>query len=344
MSKGLIRSQNRGEAQLIRRQHVRLKDQVIAVDGVAGVGWGSLPFFISEDPRVGTDVDGYVFLGISANVEFVGTDAGLSDTWEGDVSLGDTATSGSLGSGQTRFAASTPILAASDKRSPYTRLTSIPGKSGKDVSHETYYLNLLIDDADISADLDVTVTGDIWISYMRFDAFRTSNAKGLIRSISRGAKRSSNLIRERWNVNEVVSFPDTVSADKGFNLPLSSSVPKGWVCVLTGVSKITMDAGVNANVVDNYAVGMAVGFEPVAGTASFLANEEAFVPELNEAASGRVWGPQYNLQGFLDIYDNTAGEGQVYMNFQTDTGEFAAAADVHVYGFVEIVYFMLGED
>jgi hypothetical protein len=137
---------------------------VFEVDGATGVGWGTIP--------VGGFPQGNIlFLGSACSLSFAGSgaDAGLGDTWAGDFAVGTTpADDGTVTGGDVDIIPSTPLAAATAEVSPLTRGVS----TANAVIHDNtagaleVNLNLLIDDADISADdVPITITGFISLAY-----------------------------------------------------------------------------------------------------------------------------------------------------------------------------------
>lgn len=139
---------------------------VFEVDGATGVGFGSM--------IAGGFPEGNVlFMGAACNLQFAGSgaDAGLVDTWQGDFAVGTTpASDGTLTAGDVDILPSTALAAATAEVSPLTEARSADAANAHifdntDGSLEVN-LNLLIDDANISADdVPITVTGFVSIAY-----------------------------------------------------------------------------------------------------------------------------------------------------------------------------------
>lgn len=136
------------------------------IAGAAGVGFGSMQ--ISGFP------EGFVhFMGASCSLQFAGSgaDAGLVDTWAGDFSVGTTpAGDGTLTAGDVDILPSTALAAATAEVSPLTEALSIDAANAHNFDNTDgsleVNLNLLIDDANISADdVPITVTGFVSIAY-----------------------------------------------------------------------------------------------------------------------------------------------------------------------------------
>jgi hypothetical protein len=164
MSKGLVRSLSRGpKAQApIVRQTFTLKDVAIEVDGATGVGFGTVV--------VGDFPEGNVlFQGCVAYLQFFSADAGVTTTYDGDYALGTTATTDATVTGtDADLTALAALGAATAKLSPVARAAGSTQAmfDNTDGSLEIN-LNLIIDDASISADdVEMTVSGDIHIVYM----------------------------------------------------------------------------------------------------------------------------------------------------------------------------------
>jgi len=170
MGKGLPRSH---AASLIGQVNVITLDfngdggvGVFEVDGATGVGFGTLV--------VGGFPEGFVhFMGAACSLQFAGSgaDAGLVDTWAGDFGVGTTpASDGTITAGDVDILPSTALAAATAEVSPLTEALSIDAANAHNFDNTDgsleINLNLLIDDANISADdVPITVTGFISLAY-----------------------------------------------------------------------------------------------------------------------------------------------------------------------------------
>lgn len=167
MTKGLRRSLSRGpqhdRKDAPRRHLITLDAVAMTVDGASGAGDGQL---VAGDFPEGN----IVFLSAVSYLEFSGPvgDAGLVDTWEGDYSVGTTPDSGDdLTGTDADIVGSTALAAATAEVSPRTRGIGITQAvfDNTDGSLEIN-VNLLVDDADISADgIAFTVAGEIELMY-----------------------------------------------------------------------------------------------------------------------------------------------------------------------------------
>lgn len=168
MVKGLARSLSRGDAlkQPITKQTFVAKDLALTVAGASGVGFGSV--VLGDFPE-----GNILFLGATAYMAFSGPTSGdLVDTWEGDFGIGTTpAGDGTLSAGDIDLIGSTALAAATAEVSPRTRGISVNADSGEihdntDGSLEIN-LNLLVDDADISANgIVFTADGECTVAYI----------------------------------------------------------------------------------------------------------------------------------------------------------------------------------
>jgi hypothetical protein len=165
--KGLIRTLARGKPQnqAVRKQRVKLTAKAIQVDGATGVGWGTA--VIGDLPE-----GNILILGAAAYLQFTKAAAasGIQAAFDGDYSIGTTATADATLSGtDVNIIASSALGAATAGVSPVARgISAAPGAplDNTDGSLELN-LNLLIDDANISADdQDLTVTGVVDIVYV----------------------------------------------------------------------------------------------------------------------------------------------------------------------------------
>lgn len=152
---------------VIIKQHISVVAKTLTVAGAAGVGFGSL--VVGDFPA-----GNILFHGCVAYMTFAGpASANLVDTWEGDYALGMTpASDATISAADEDIVVETAIAAATAEVSPRTRATQNDGSLAGQVFDNTdgsleLNLNLLIDDADISADnIDMSVTGDIWIQFV----------------------------------------------------------------------------------------------------------------------------------------------------------------------------------
>lgn len=139
----------------------------LTVDGATGVGFGTLVLGGLPEGNV-------MLLGAVGYFEFAGpTDAGLVDTWAGDYGVGTTpADDGTITAGDVDIVPSTALAAATAELSPRTRGLDATGALAGVVFDNTggtleLNLNLLIDDADISADgIDMAVEGELQIVFV----------------------------------------------------------------------------------------------------------------------------------------------------------------------------------
>ncbi len=168
MTKGLPRSLSRATLprSAIQKQTIVVDAAAISVVGSVGVGFGSVV--------VGAFPEGNVLiLGTIVNMQFSGSgsDSNLVDDWEGSYALGSNPLAdATIGTGDADIAAEVQTLAASSEVSPVTRAFS-SSNIGGDILNNTagdleMNLNLLIDDADISGTVDITATGEVYISYI----------------------------------------------------------------------------------------------------------------------------------------------------------------------------------
>ncbi len=167
MGKGLPRSLSGAtQEHVVIKQKILVRAKTLTVAGAAGVGFGSL--------QVGDFPEGNVLLlGAVGYMQFTGPTSGsLVDTWEGDFGIGTTpASDGTLTAGDVDVVPSTALAAATAEASPRTRGAQADGALAGQVFDNTdgsleLNLNLLVDDADISADgIVMTVNGDLFISF-----------------------------------------------------------------------------------------------------------------------------------------------------------------------------------
>lgn len=165
--KGLQRSLSRGPAAGKGASPKRMAKAALAVamTGATGVGWGTA--VIGDFPE-----GNILFLGAVAYCSLdEDGDAGIVDTFDADFSVGTTAADdGTLTAGDVDIIPSTTIAQAVSGVTPSARAEHAAATTGvvfdnTDGSLEIN-LNLLIDDADISADVPVLATYDVAISYV----------------------------------------------------------------------------------------------------------------------------------------------------------------------------------
>lgn len=165
MSKGLQRSIERARKQT--RDIVTERFSVAApidVDGAVGIGDGQL--------AIGGLPKGQVLLlGAYCSLVFrgAGGQAGLSDTWAGNFSIGTTADADdTLATTDANVVASTALTAATAEVSPETEGSNVVAAIIDNSSGASgLFINLLVDDVDISADdINMAVEGVVGLSYV----------------------------------------------------------------------------------------------------------------------------------------------------------------------------------
>jgi len=166
MSKGLTYSSRRGVAgkQSVTKQLVRVNAQAITVNGASGVGFGTA--VIGDVPE-----GNVLFLGAIAYLQFTKVSAatGIQATFDGDYSIGSAPTAdATLNGSEVDLIPSTALGAATAGVSPVVRGANATQVmlDNTDASLEIN-LNLLIDDANITADAQgLTVSGYVLLSYV----------------------------------------------------------------------------------------------------------------------------------------------------------------------------------
>ncbi|WBQ35338.1 hypothetical protein [Pseudomonas phage pPA-3099-2aT.3] len=163
--KGLQRSLSRGSParQDVVKQVVKVNKLAIQVDGATGVGFGSAVIGGLPEGNI-------LFLGAVAYMQFTkaASATGIQATFDGDYGIGTTpASDATITDTDVDIIASTALGAATAGVSPRARGTNATQAifDNTDGSLELN-LNLLIDDANISADdQDLTVSGELYIVY-----------------------------------------------------------------------------------------------------------------------------------------------------------------------------------
>ena len=165
MTKGRRRSSERplgNKRQAMIRQLFKIVNKTISVvDGAPGYG-SAVAFRLPEGNILIHGAVGYIILTTS--------DADITATFDGDISIGTAATAdGTLSGAEVNLVASTPLNAATAKVSPNVRLITSSTTTG--VIHDNtaadvvFYFNLLIDDAAISGAADFTANGYVEVLY-----------------------------------------------------------------------------------------------------------------------------------------------------------------------------------
>lgn len=163
--KGYPRGMSRAapQAQGLKKLRINLEDKAITVvNGAPGYGTVAIGDFPEGN---------VVYFGAVAMLQFTKTDADIIATFEGDASLGTEPTAdGTLSGAEVDLIASASMgIAAVDGVSPNTRYASAVALSGTVFDNTDgaleINLNVLIDDASISADGSLTVDGWVEILY-----------------------------------------------------------------------------------------------------------------------------------------------------------------------------------
>ena len=141
---------------------IPVRDLAIRTTGASGVGYGSVVIGGLPEGNI-------LFLGAAAYLKFTKLDAGTIATFDGDYSIGSTATAdATLTGGDADIIPSTALGAATAGVSPMVRGVNATQLilDNTDGSLELN-LNLIIDDASVSADdQDFTVSGAISLAYL----------------------------------------------------------------------------------------------------------------------------------------------------------------------------------
>jgi hypothetical protein len=161
--KGLPRSLSRANAQnqAVRRQRVLVKALALTTSGATGVGFGTV---VIGDLPAGN----ILFFGAASYLQFTKGSAGTTATFDGDYSVGTTATAdATLSDTDANIIGSAALGAAVAGVSPVARGTGATAVmlDNTDGSLELN-LNLIIDDASVSADAQAfTATGYVDLVY-----------------------------------------------------------------------------------------------------------------------------------------------------------------------------------
>ena len=164
MGKGLPRSLKARSRQIGLQDRVVPIDQVITVDGLTGIGFGSIRL-------EGLPEGNILLLGAVVSVQFSGSgaDANLVDTWDGDFGIGSTpADDATITGTDVNIIASTALGAATAEVSPLTRVENITAAMiDNKAGTGSVNLSLLVDDANIDADgVLITALGQLHLAYI----------------------------------------------------------------------------------------------------------------------------------------------------------------------------------
>jgi hypothetical protein len=164
MSKGFSRSLGRGSAssQPVCRETLTLRDKAITTSGLTGIGFGTAVL-------AGLPQGNILILGAIAYLQFTKQSAGTIATFDGDVAIGSAPTAdNALAGAEVDIIPSTPLNAATAGVSPMVRGANATQVmlDNTDGSLELN-LNLLLDDASVSADAQAfVVNGTVQLAYI----------------------------------------------------------------------------------------------------------------------------------------------------------------------------------
>lgn len=165
MTKGLVRSLRRAAptaAQVIKQSF--RGTTTVSVAGTSGVGWGTV--VIGDLPQ-----GNILLLGAVAYATFsgpAGGSAGLADTWSGDFAIGSAPTAdATINGAEVDIIPSTAVGPATAEAAPIVRATNATPVI-LDNTDDSLEINLqaLVDDADISATVVLTVAYELHLSYV----------------------------------------------------------------------------------------------------------------------------------------------------------------------------------
>lgn len=161
--KGLIRAMRRAPTvQAVVKRAIPVKNLALSVAGTSGVGWGTA---VLE----GLPSGNILLLGAVAYMQFRSADADVVATYDGDYSIGTTATSdATLSATDANITPSAALGAASAGLSPVVRSASSATPAVLDNTDGSLELNLnlIVDDDNISGTADFTASGVVHISYI----------------------------------------------------------------------------------------------------------------------------------------------------------------------------------
>lgn len=150
------------ENPVVHRQDIPIQGLTVAMTGTTGVGWGT-------GVIQGLPEGNILLLGALLNCKITEASASISDTFDGDIAIGSAPTADATLSGAEvdiipSTATPQAVSSVSTVRAPSTTTENGSILDNTAGSLELN-LNLLIDDADISGDDNVTIDGVLHIVY-----------------------------------------------------------------------------------------------------------------------------------------------------------------------------------
>jgi|GEM_PF-2142572 len=174
--------------------------------------------------------------------------------------------------------------------------------------------------------------------------------KGLQRSLSRGDPASQEIVRVDIAINSTLTITGVADAvDAG--TAVISGLPQGNLLFLGAVVYVQVDAGSDANVIDNWNGDFGIGYAPNADVDLADAQEDAIIAStaLDAGASDKLApltrGASTQTEHGL-IIDNTDGSLELNFNVLIDDNVITDAEDgvFVVTGSLHMAFIVLGDD
>lgn len=166
--RGMTRARNQAPGKLIKKMKISFADKTVSLTDPGGAAaYGNVALF--DIPK-----GHFVLLGAVLYLKLTSVAAGVSDTFDGDFSVGRTQNAdGTLSANEIEIIQATAFTApAVSKATGVMRAISAQTNSGKTIPNSAgnlkAYLNVLIDDGSISAASDLKASGDLYICYSMF--------------------------------------------------------------------------------------------------------------------------------------------------------------------------------
>ena len=174
--------------------------------------------------------------------------------------------------------------------------------------------------------------------------------KGLQRSMSRGPAALQNSVKIDAPINATITITG-VDAAVDAGTAVIGGLPQGNILILGAVAYVKVDAGADANVIDNWNGDFGIGYAPNADVDLADALEDAIIPStaLDAGASDKVTPLTRGVSTGTEhgvIVDNTAGDYELNFNLLIDDNVITDTLDgvFTVSGTIHLALIVLGDD
>jgi hypothetical protein len=171
-------------------------------------------------------------------------------------------------------------------------------------------------------------------------------AKGLPRSLSRGAAQDRPVIKQRLTISETVTVT-AVSTAIGFGSAVISDFEEGNVLLLGCVATLAFaGSGSDANLADDWSGDFGIGSTPASDATITGADVDILASQALDTASSEAHASARYADPGVAIIDNTDGSAEMNLNLLIDAADITddESVDITVTGYVDIVYTMIGDD